>query len=485
MILQDLFMNLAGAQRPPAADPMDTIKGGLLAQLLGRVQASAQQPQEPDTVSTMAGFPMPEPLPVERAPDKWTDQAPGAGQQTAAAVSQLALPSAYMPGKTLADMSAPAPAAPLPAMPVKDIGPQSGFGAPYTPPPAEAAPAPQQSAPPPSGPPMGVGGPSAGQGQQFEATLGQRMRAFGRALQGGDPGDPGQAAEVKNQTLRFLVGKGMAPEEARAMVSNPALLQAALPGLFQGRAAPKIEEIYDERGRPQKILINPQTGAYKTLGGSKGDDAKAPSGFEWINPQDHSAGLKAIAGGPATHMTAELAGKLALMNAAQQGIASTKDVLLKPWGAVGAGQALASKLPLVGDIASLSGEIGIASRNVRAGIEAALRVMTGAAAPEQEVTRYMELFMPGVNDTKESATQKLGLLDQFMNNAREIVTRGRTATPGPGGAGNGAPGAGPNAPQGAAPPRDTALAEARAAIQAGKNPDAVRARLAQWGYQLD
>lgn len=480
MILRDLFMNRADAQRQPAADPMETIKGGLLAQLLGRVQASAQQPPDTETLSTMTGFPMPAPPPIERAPDKpdkWTDQAPSGVVEP---VAQLPLSSPYLPGSTLADLSAPPPASPLPAVPVRDIGPQAAFGAPYTPPPAEAA-----SAPQPGGAPMGLGGPSQ-QPAPFEATMGQRIRAFGRALQGADPGDPGQAAEAKNQTMQFLIGKGVAPEEARAMVSNPALLQAALPGMVSGRVAPRLEEIYDDQGRKQKVLLNPATGALIKLGGAAGaSDAKAPSGFEWINPNDHAAGLRAIPGGPATHLTAELSGKIALMDAAQKGIAGTKDALLKNWGAAGAAQSFASKVPFVGDIAPLSGEIGIASRNVRAGIEAALRVMTGAAAPEQEVGRYMELFMPGVRDTRESAEQKLGLLDQFMNNARELVTRGRTATPGPGGAGNGAPGAGPQAPQGAAPPRNTAVSEARAAIAAGKNPDQVRARLAQWGYSLD
>ena len=484
MILQDLFMNLAGAQRQPAADPMDTIKGGLLAQLLGRVQGGDQWPAfEQSTALEMGGAPaMPSarvgdpsyqtPAPPMNTP--WSDQAPAgpAGDTSKAWTDQAPMPAAMAPLT-------------LPAMPVKDIGPQTAFGAPYTPPPAEAAPAPQQAAPQPGGAPMGLGGPSQ-QPAPFEPTIGQRIRAFGRALQGADPGDPGQAAEAKNQTMQFLIGKGVAPEEARAMVSNPALLQAALPGMFQGRVSPRLEEIYDDKGRKQKVLINPATGAMVKVGGSAGaSDAKAPSGFEWINPQDQSQGLRAIPGGPATHMSVELSGKLALMEEAQKAIPGTKKTLLEPWGALGAGQSLAASMPWVGDIAALSGEIGMAKRNVRAGIEAALRVMTGAAAPETEVRRYMDMFMPGITDTKESAAQKLGLLEGFMNNARELVTRGRTATPGPGGAGNAAPGAGPQAPQGAAPPRDTALAEARAAIAAGKNPDQVRARLSQWGYSLD
>ena len=482
MILRDLFTSMGGMPAGPVpSDPLDAIKGGLLARLLGRVDASDAAPGD---IGSMAGFEPPGDMPAQPqqwAPPAaavldtpWSDQAPTAPAAPAPKWTDQApaMPAAMTPER-------------LPDMPVKDIAPQAGFGAPYMPPPSGLGGPMPPAAAPAGGPP--VAAQSAPQAAPpFEAGVGARLRAFGRALQGADPGDPGQAAAMRNETMKFLQARGMSGEDARAMVSNPALLQAALPGLFQGRAAPRVEEIFDDQGRPQKVLLNPATGQYQKLGGAKGaSDGKAPSGFEWINPNDHSQGLRAIPGGPATHMSVELSGKLALMDAAQQGITNTRETLLKPWGALGAGQALASAVPFVGDISAISGEIGIAKRNVRAGIEAALRVMTGAAAPEQEVTRYMELFMPGVRDTKESAAQKLGLLDQFMNNAREMVTRGRTATPGPGGAGNGAPGAGPQAPQGPAPARDQAVSEARAAIAAGKNPDAVRARLAQWGYSLD
>lgn len=493
MILQDLFATMGGAPRQASADPMDQIKDGLLAQLLGKVKAAGEAVGGLAAVDPVKGLEAgpggmlsdimaklgggasaPAPIQLSQAPA----QGPAATDQAPLAPALAPKPNAWT-GTDQAPAPDPALSPRLPDMPVKDIGPQAAFGAPYAPPPPEAAPAPGQTAPPPGG------APGAPQAQRFEPTMGQRLRAFGRALQGADPGDPGQAAEVKNQTMQFLMAKGMAPQDAQALVSNPALLQAALPGLFQGRITPKIDEIYDAQGRKQKAIIDPATGNYKTIGGVAGDEGKPPSGFEWVNPNDHKAGLKAIQGGPATHLTAELSGKLALMDAAQQNIGKSKDALLKNWGPSGALQSFASKVPFVGDIAPLSGDIGIASRDVRAGIEAALRVMTGAAAPEQEVTRYMELFMPGIRDNDKSAAQKLDLLDKFMNNAREMVTRGRTATPGPGGAGNGAPGAGPQAPQGAAPPRDTALSEARAAIAAGKNPDAVRARLAQWGYSLD
>lgn len=548
MILLDLLNRLAGNQAAPAApgggDPMEAVKGGLLAQLLtapaasalaagGNAAPAAVKSTDADPLRPMVdGFAMPAaaqptapvaPAAPSPAPqpggdplgglanvdpmaalnrgaggllsdlmDKWNgrtapapapapvvpmtlNQAPAQGP---AATDQAPLaPAVVTPGQQWTDQ-APVPntGAQVPALGVKDIRAPAAPGVPYAPPKPDAAPVAPAANSDNTAPPTG---------KRFDVGFGDRLRAFGMALQGQDPGNPERMAEARNATMDFLISKGAAPDVARAFVLNPALLQQALPAMFQGRSLPKIEDIYDANGRKQKAIIDPNTGAYKTIGGASSGDEKPPSGFEWADPADHSKGLKAIAGGPATHMTAEMSGKLALMEASQKGINATKSVLLQPWGLVGAGQSLASKLPFVGDIATLSGDIGIASRNVRAGVEATLRVMTGAAAPEQEVQRYMQMFMPGVNDTKDSAQQKLDLLDQFMNNARELVTRGRTATPGPGGSGNQSPSVTGAQAAGPAPERATAVAEAKAAIAAGKNPDAVRARLAQWGYSLD
>jgi hypothetical protein len=62
---------------------------------------------------------------------------------------------------------------------------------------------------------------------------------------------------------------------------------------------------------------------------------------------------------------------------------------------------------------------------VRTNVEAALRMMTGAAAPAQEVDRYASMFMPTWNDTKERAEAKLRRLDEFTKRAVANSTRGR------------------------------------------------------------
>jgi hypothetical protein len=71
------------------------------------------------------------------------------------------------------------------------------------------------------------------------------------------------------------------------------------------------------------------------------------------------------------------------------------------------------------------GDTGRANRTVTVAIEGALRAMTGAAAPEAEVKRYENMFMPSPYDSRATATQKLNQLEDFLNNAQRLVTQGR------------------------------------------------------------
>lgn len=71
------------------------------------------------------------------------------------------------------------------------------------------------------------------------------------------------------------------------------------------------------------------------------------------------------------------------------------------------------------------GPVARAQRAVRTKVEASLRLMTGAAAPEQEVTRYVDMFMPSYLDSKETKLQKMRLLDEFGANAKKNALQGR------------------------------------------------------------
>lgn len=249
-----------------------------------------------------------------------------------------------------------------------------------------------------------------------------------------------ERTEARNATYDAILRKTGDEDFARAVVLNPEIAKAVIPVVFGRNAADwQIGEIFDEQtGAPRKVFWNTkdptQVIPIGGVGFGSGAD-KPPSGFEWVDPRDRSKGLRAIPGGPGEHISSEVAGRLALMETAAEGVKDARKVFERRWGLTGAAQSGAANLPLIGDVAWISGDIGRAQRAVRIAVEAALRAMTGAAAPEQEVARYVAMFTPGVNDTRESTKQKLDALETFMTKAREIATRGRRSDVG------GAPGA--------------------------------------------
>lgn len=276
-----------------------------------------------------------------------------------------------------------------------------------------------------------------------QPTMQQRvMNAFSH-LQGSGT-DIDRAAETENMTVRALMSRGMDQDTAMTLARNPTALQQALLTL-----APKRPEnsklgpgdaVFGPDGKlvarndvaaPRDVVVPADSTLVrdgKPLYTTGPKPEKPPAGFEWVDPNDKSKGLSAIPGGPGEHISSEVAGRLALMKTAREGIKQTRGVYEKAWGYGDLSKQIGSQLPVIGDLAHVSGDIGIANRNIRTGVEAALRVMTGAAAPETEVARYAAMFTPGAKDTIESAKQKLDALEKFMENAEEMATRGRRVT---------------------------------------------------------
>lgn len=81
----------------------------------------------------------------------------------------------------------------------------------------------------------------------------------------------GQAQQ--NRTVQHLISQGVDPEEAAAIVSDPQTLRSWFGERAKaGKPDWQITEIYDEQGRPKKVLIdknNPQS--MQDLGGSKNE----------------------------------------------------------------------------------------------------------------------------------------------------------------------------------------------------------------------
>lgn len=188
-------------------------------------------------------------------------------------------------------------------------------------------------------------------------------------------------------------------------------------------------KVMDVNGRLVRVTPNGAEEIYASPNADSTSRSKgAPAGYLWKDPNNPAAGVEPLPGFDRP-IPGDVAGKVAMMNMARERIANTRQNLEKSWGIKGALQNAAANVPLVGDLAWASGDIGVAQRDVRTGIEAALRTMTGAAAPEQEVQRYMQMYAPGVNDTQETAKQKLDGLMKFMEDADRLVMQGRGTAP--------------------------------------------------------
>jgi hypothetical protein len=156
-----------------------------------------------------------------------------------------------------------------------------------------------------------------------------------------------------------------------------------------------------------------------------GKGQQAPSGYRFT---EGGGELEAIPGGPATKLPGETAGRLALMKTAQNDMAQAKQFFQTM------GQGVWGRTSKVLNM----GEAGQAERTVRSAIEAALRALTGAAAPESEVDRYVSIFGPTIYDNKKTRADKLRRLEEFMRNAEENIMRGH---------GEGRPATAPQTPQ--------------------------------------
>ena len=131
-------------------------------------------------------------------------------------------------------------------------------------------------------------------------------------------------------------------------------------------------------------------------------------------------GTDAASNGGGT-IPAELAGRLAAAEVALEGLEGARAALLDEDFTVGErAQSL-----LGGEVAMFETDFNAGQRNVRLAVESALRMMTGAAAPQTEVENYTSMFMPLATDPLRVRQQKLQLLEDFITRSRDIAMQGR------------------------------------------------------------
>jgi hypothetical protein len=291
------------------------------------------------------------------------------------------------------------------------------------------------------------------QAPQQPVTFGDRVNAYGDGARAGAERMGGVGAMIGgisgfltgdggNVTLKALKARGVDENLARAAMKHPQIMSAVLQQvmgtkngvIINGRLvnpatgqliadysdtntkAPDTKEFEGPDGGKVVKQWNASTKTWDTIPVEGGGKGKPPAGYTW----GKDGGLDPIPRGPATQLPAETAGRLALVEAALPKFREARKLFEKDWGPVEYAQ-----------YSFDTGDIGRAKLSVRTAIEAALRTATGAAAPEPEVQRYLDMYMPKDVDSKTTAKQKLDALESFMVKSKELVTQGRSAPQSP------------------------------------------------------
>lgn len=253
----------------------------------------------------------------------------------------------------------------------------------------------------------------------------QQVQLFGKRAEAIDQiQDPAQRQALWGKIIASHPNRAALTPEYLDPMNGPKLVMAEA-GQWRDPRDSQIKDLEIEKTRAEIGDINARASTRgQTSGDARAITRGAPSGYAWNDPNDPGKGVARIPGYEQT-IPGEVAGKVAMMNMARNRIESSRAVFERDWGASDLAKWGAGNIPLIGDISAASGDVGIAQRDIRTGIEAALRTMTGAAAPEQEVERYMQMFMPNPKDTKESSKQKIDGLMKFMDDANALVMQGR------------------------------------------------------------
>jgi uncharacterized protein YqiB (DUF1249 family) len=111
---------------------------------------------------------------------------------------------------------------------------------------------------------------------------------------------------------------------------------------------------------------------------------------------------------------ADQAGRVAMIQTARSNFGDARRLFERSW-------TMGERLGNATGVAWIAQEYDQARRTVRLAVEATLRAMTGQAAPESEVTSYMDMFMPSRTDPVAIAKQKLRLLEMFMGRFESLI----------------------------------------------------------------
>jgi hypothetical protein len=150
----------------------------------------------------------------------------------------------------------------------------------------------------------------------------------------------------------------------------------------------------------------------------------APTGYRF----QQDGNLEAIPGGPAGKLSAESAGKVALIKQGEMDVTRFRDLISKKDSQ---GNVTGYKNDKLAGLA-IYGAPGARQEysTLFNAINARLRLESGAAVPEAEVERALKTFAPNVTDSDKTIKSKIDRLDEFFGIAKQEIGQGRGAMPG-------------------------------------------------------
>lgn len=276
------------------------------------------------------------------------------------------------------------------------------------------------------------------------------LDGIGKLFGGGSASD--------NQTEAWLQSQGLDPGMAKIVLNDKRLLQSFMLDRMKGGGTPEGFTLgegqvrYDAAGNPiasgpaktqaekmtddlreyQEAVKQGFTGTFmeyqvkmKEAGRNQiniDTGVKLPNGYRWKNPEDQGAGVEPIPGGPAEEIPAELAARIGMADSflgqyddLRKKLASGEATGIWDRGMAGMGV----------------GGQGETYRQLQSGVDALMRLLTGAGMNETEAKSYAERYLPTYRDNAESATSKLDQLKRELLTTREMALRGRGNIPAP------------------------------------------------------
>lgn len=260
---------------------------------------------------------------------------------------------------------------------------------------------------------MGAGGT-----WQDSLAMGAKNVAVGKITRAEEK----KAAQSLNATQRLALSKGLSEEEVAAFGDDgKGLLQYTIDRskTSQPEMTSDMKEYAFARSQGFKGTFEEYVRRMKEAGRTQVNvdtGVKLPSGYQWVDPQDQSKGVRPIPGGPAEAIAAETAGRIGLAN----------DALPQ----LGAAEQAARQGDLTGPVDYFYGRMGWGKqgelvRELTAGSEALTRMLTGAGMNMSEAQREVDLYLPSPTDRAEDLTSKIQQLQRRLEEVSRTVKLGR------------------------------------------------------------